>query len=71
MFADWEWAMFPIHTSDTPSDMKDAAQGPGLAPNDPVYSQMYPNIRHHMINNGMYLNRHYAVESGRALPIYV
>jgi len=52
--------MFPIHTSDTPSDMKDAAQGPGLAPNDPVYSQMYPNIRHHMINNGMYLNRHYA-----------
>lgn len=52
--------MFPIHTSDTPSDMKDAAQGPGLAPNDPVYSQMYPNIRHHLINNGMYLNRHYA-----------
>ena len=52
--------MFPVHTADTPSDMKDSGVGPGLAPNDPVYSQMYPTIRKHFIEDGLYLNRHYA-----------
>ena len=51
--------MFPIHASDTPATMKDSAAGPGLAPNDPMYSQMYPNVRKHFVEEGMYLNRHY------------
>jgi arylsulfatase A-like enzyme len=57
---DWEWGMFPIHNSDTPSDMKDASTGPGLPPNNPIYSQMYPTIRRHMVEDGIYLSRHYA-----------
>ena len=57
---DWEYGMFPISTSDTPVDMKDYGAGPGLAPNDPIYTQMYPNVRKHFVEEGMYMNRHYA-----------
>ena len=40
--------------------MKGAGLGPGLAPNRPIFSQLFPNVRKHFVDEGLYLNRHYA-----------
>ena len=63
MLDDWEYQAFPVHSSDTPSGpngMKGAAEGVTLAPNDAVFSQLFPNIRRHFVDEGMYMNRHYS-----------
>lgn len=57
---DWEYAAFPIQSTDTPSDMKGANDGPGLVDNDAAYNGIYPNLRKHIVENGFYMHRHYA-----------
>jgi len=76
---DWAWDTFPIRTEDTPADMKGMDSGAkGLVNNAEVYKQLYPAMRKYIVEEGLYLSRHYAasvctpsrkqVLSGRSIP---
>ena len=40
--------------------MKGYADGPGIGPNKDLCDIVYPTVRKHMVEEGLYLHRHYA-----------
>jgi hypothetical protein len=59
----WDWSSFPVTAADTPVDSKgyDAnAQGGHYPDNDPLFKDLFPSMRKHLVEEGLVLNRHYA-----------
>jgi arylsulfatase A-like enzyme len=40
--------------------MKGFSDGPGYLDNRAIFKDLFPTIRKHMVEDGMYLHRHYA-----------
>ena len=58
---DWDYSSFPIHASDSPPKMKGyRPNGHNVVDNDLKFDRLYPTIRKVMIEEGLYLHRHYA-----------
>ena len=58
---DWDYSSFPIHASDSPPEMKGyRPNGHNVVDNDLAFDQVYPTLRRVMIEEGLYLHRHYA-----------
>lgn len=59
----WDWSSFPVTAADTPPDSKgyDAnAQGGHYPENDPLFKDLFPTMRTHLVERGLVMNRHYA-----------
>ena len=56
---DFEYGVFPVKKSDGVG-MKDEGVGPGIVDNHDAYHALYPTMRRVMVEEGVYMHRHYA-----------